>query len=187
MIRKLDANKTFRGLFYGLTISAAIFMLFFLNKPTTFLVTEKYTFSSLKKTNVALAVFVPESSAYQQISNLKIEGSDKFSIKDTGRMQVIMAESPIVGNQTIQVAYSLFLPKGSISWTGNTNFNDVKPQDYIESGNSELIEKSRSITDGKSIKDVRKIYNFVSTWLNWPKGSREGNLSEREIYSLSEH
>jgi hypothetical protein len=130
---------------------------------------------------VGLAVEIPKTMAYLQVSNLKIEGADKFIIRDTARLQVVMMELQVTGEQSIHVSFDLFLRKGVVTWNDRKTAADLSPQQHIESDHPDLIAKSRSIASGRSTRDARKIYDFVSAWLKWPHGNRLGDSSSALI------
>jgi hypothetical protein len=87
-------------------------------------------------------------------------------------LQVVIVEPQEVKDTIIILTYDVYLPKGAISWHGIPTLNDLSPQQFIESDNTELITKSRSIASGQTTEDARKLYDFVSTWLKWPSGDR---------------
>jgi hypothetical protein len=83
--------------------------------------------------------------------------------------------------KTILLSYDVFLPKGTVAWSGNVLPDELYPQIGIESDDPVLIAKSRSITTGKTLQDARKIYDFVSTWLKWPRGNRVNDSSSAKV------
>jgi hypothetical protein len=162
----------FRGGLYSIILVAAAYIIFCIDAPTRYVVTEQYNFNSKEKSKIAIAVLVPQNMTYQQISNLKIEGGEKVTVRDTARVQIVIVGPMEVKDSTVLLSYDVYLPKGSISWPGITTLGDLSPQQGIESDNPELIAKSKSIASGQTMEDARKIYNFVSTWLRWPSGKK---------------
>lgn len=171
-MNKLLSNGLFRGGLYSLTLIIILFI-FIWDAPSRYVVTEQYSFNAKGKSKIALMILVPKTMTYQQISNLKIKGGEKVSIRDTALLQIVTIEPQEVKDSVIIVlSYDVYLPKGQISWQGTTTTDDISPQPEIESNNPELVAKSKLIAGGKTMDDVRKTYNFVSSWLKWPKGPR---------------
>jgi len=176
-MKNILTSSLFRGISYGLILVIFIIAIVFFDSPSRYSISEQYTFSSPVRSRIALAILLPGTQAYQEIKNLKVEEADKFDLRDTAGLQVVSIESTVDKDKTILITFDVLLQKGSLTWKGITTTGDIAPQTGIESDNPELMAKSISITNGQDTRDARMIYDFVSTWLKWPKGNRLGDSS----------
>lgn len=172
LLVKKTIYNLIRGVLYGVILLGMGYIVFFVDPPTSYVITEQYTIKAPEKSKFALSVLVPKTLDYQQVSNLRISGGEKVVIRDTPGLQVVMLELREVKDTVIRISYDVYLPEGEISWAGNVTAGDLSPQQGIESDHPELIAKSKSIASGQTLDDAEKIYKFVSTWLKWPRESR---------------
>jgi len=175
-MKKFIFKPTFRGIFYGLFLGTFVLLIFFVDSPSRYVLTESYIFHSPQQANVAVGILIPKTKPFQFITGLTVEGGELLSIDDTGVVAVALIRAA-VSSTPLTLSYHVYLPKGAISWDAPFEAADLQPGSFIESGAPDIIRRSNELTQEQHNADVRKIFDFVSGWLKWPSGNRVNDSS----------
>jgi len=136
-------------------------------------VTERYTFSADQTgMKINLAVMIPRDNPYQQVNSLEITWDGEVSREVFGEVEVIKLTGKTLQNQAV-LEYDVTLPQGSIEWEAIPKHTDVLPQKVIESSAPMLRSEALKVCSNPSTAGY-DIYQFVSSYLSWPDGTRLG-------------
>lgn len=175
MKKRLFYNRVIRAIIYVVLLEAIIFypVLFgFLGIPVKHRFVEEYKFDVVEPSGIKLAVILPSDGPYQEISDISYDWDGSAELIDYGTAQVLRISGDVEDSVSIKVKYTAKMKTGRIIWDEKISENHIQAENDIESTNSLIINKANSITDGKSTKDVREIYNFVNAHIKWPTGDR---------------
>ena len=135
-------------------------------------IVEEYVLSPQESEGFKLAVLIPKNGPYQEVRNLKIEGIQESEIFDYDNVQVLRFQDKISQDTTVSIKYDVVLKSGNITWDEKIQEEYLKEEPGIEVNDDKILNKANSLVDGNSLDDVKTIYDFVHSHLEWPKGNR---------------
>ena len=175
MKKRFLYNRVIRAIIYVLLLEAIIFypvFFVFLGIPIKHRFVEEYKFKVVEPSQIKLAVILPSDGPYQEISDIVYDWDGSTELIDYGTAQVLRISGDVENSVRIKVKFTAKMKTGRINWDEKILENHIQDENDIESTDRLIMNKANSITDGKSTKDVREIYNFVNEHIKWPTGDR---------------
>lgn len=177
-------NKIIRTIIYAIVlIIILLYPIFFrlLGLPVKYKFVEEYNFKVNEPTGLKMAVILPSDGPYQEITNVDISWEGDTEIIDHGTARVVRISGKLEDSFCIRIKYTAKMKTGRINWDEKVIDKYIQDESGIESTENLIVSKANSIAKGKSIDDIREIYNFVNKHIKWPTGDRIG--SEGDVQS----
>ncbi len=153
------------GIVTLLSLVFAVLSLFWIPGNLHYIVTETYAFTSDEAAQVKLAVLLPTSGHYQDISEPDITWQGVWDIRSDGRLDVALFEVDLEAEGTVHavIQYQVALSQGEARWVGDpVTADDLAPAEEIQSDHAEIIAQAESLTnDGDEQETVRQIFTFT--------------------------
>jgi hypothetical protein len=156
---------------------------FWLPATVRYHVVERYSFrASETDSRIVLGIMLPKTGSYQRVEGLAISWVGTRSSAEEPEVDVLKLSSDVSRGETrvAEISYDVLLWQGRARWEGPVKEWQVRPQKDIESDAPVLVEKATELTRGESRADAYRIYDFASSRLSWPKGSRTGTGEVRQ-------
>lgn len=174
-------NKIIRMIIYAIIlIVILLYPIFFrlLGLPVKHKFVEEYNFKVNEPTGLKMAVILPSDGPYQEITDIDISWEGDTEIIDYDTARVARISGKLEDNLCIRIKYTAKIKTGRINWDEKIIDKYIQEESGIESTENLIISKANSIVKGKSIDDIREIYNFVNKHIKWPTGDKIGSTGD---------
>jgi hypothetical protein len=153
------------------------FLVFFFLVPTTdtYYVTERYTLIAKDvDSEVRLAVMVPKTGPYQEVSNLVLSWAGEQVLTPYAEVDVVQFSGrvPAGRTNTAVLQYDVTLWQGRARWRGPVAESLRLPDKGVESDHPSLVEQARRLALGQGGEDAYRLFAFSADHLSWPRGTR---------------
>jgi len=165
-----------RGIVFLLSLVFAFISLFWIPGELHYVITETYTFASETNTPVYLAVLLPTSGHYQDVSEPDITWEGGWDIRSDGRLEVVLFEVDQEAGETVkaEIQYQVNLFQGQARWVGDPiTSDDLTPTKVIQSDHPDITAKAEELkVEGDARATAKKILNFTFQHLAWTQETR---------------
>lgn len=133
-------------------------------KDNMYQITETYRILSTNSNTTYLSVDLPISYGYQSISNIEVLNADHYFFEQKDGYQTLNAHLQGDGEENIIILnYDISLSKGNINWDDNVNSQYLKPSEFIDSDNKNIVASAKSlIVENDDFKTAKNISEYVS-------------------------
>jgi len=132
-------------------------------------VTETYALQSGCRENEAfLALVVPRSGPYQEVTNLKVTWDGPVERETDGANEIVRLRGPVGPQAMAVVDYDLLLPSSKPLCGGEPCPADLAPASDIECDHPFMVHEARRLATGQTREDVYRIFEFVSRRIGAP-------------------
>lgn len=164
---------------FGALLGGAAFLAGFLWAPASvhYQITERYAFTASEDAQVALAVLLPRSGPYQEVSPPQVTWEGSRQQQAEAGVDVLRLHGSIGadGSAEAAIAYSVRLRQGPARWSGPVEDGDLLPEAEIEADDPAIRSLARELAGGSTPEDALRIHRFVAGYLSWPTGPRFGS------------
>ena len=155
----------------GLLMASIPLHIFIFNPQRTFNITETYRITSAYGAETFLRVTLPTSGAYQEITNLRVEGAIDYEIDYFDGWRELMARVPSSGSEvTMAISYTARLFRNVGAWDGEVLLEYTLPQQFVDSDNEAIIALAAQLRGSNDFQTARNIHDHVYDLISWPSG-----------------
>ena len=148
---------------------------------------ETYSITAEDEGVLHLAVLLPTSGPYQEVSDPEITWPSPWNIDSAGRLDVLRMEADLQGGEIVQaiIQYRVNLSQGKARWFGPLiTPEDLSSTEDIQSDHPDIIAQAQALMENGDLSaSAQNIFNFTARHLHWPREDRlDPDLSALSAY-----
>jgi len=172
MKKKVTIKNIVIGIFAGLLLASIPLYVFFFNPQRTFNITETYRMTSAYGADTFLRVTLPMSGAYQEITNLRVDGAVDYRIDYFDGWRELTAKVPANGHETtVTISYTARLFRNAGTWDGEIRPEYTLPQQFVDSDNESVIQLAAQLRGANDFQTARNIFNHTNRTITTRTGT----------------
>jgi len=161
--KRVTKKEIIIGIVVGLLVASIPIFVFFFNPQRTFNITETYRITSAYGAETFLRVTLPMSGAYQEITNLQVEGAIDYEIDYFDGWRELTARVPASGYEaTVMVSYTARIFRNAGSWDGEVFPEYTLQQQFVDSDNESIIELAMQLRGDNDLQTAQNIFNHTN-------------------------
>jgi len=170
--KRITKRDILIGIVAGLLIASVLLFVFFFNPQRTFTITETYRITSAYGEETFLRVMLPISGAYQEITDLQVEGAIYYEIDYFDGWRELTARVPTSGDEvTVTISYTARLLRNAGTWDGEVLPEYTLPQQFVDSDNESIIRLAAELRGDNELQTARSIFNHTSRTITTRTGT----------------
>jgi transglutaminase-like putative cysteine protease len=170
--KKVTKRNIIIGIIFGLLFACIPLYIFLFNPQRTFNIIETYRITSEYGAETFLRVTLPMSGAYQEITNLQVDGAIDYEIDYFDGWRELTARVPTSGYEvTITISYTARLFRNAGTWDGEVRPEYILPQQFVDSDNESIIELAEQLHGANDFQTARNIFNHTNRTITTRTGT----------------
>jgi len=169
-------KKTLKTLIVAIIVgliggSLPLYVLLF-NPQRTFQIAETYRMTSAYGSQSYLNVVLPLSGAYQEISNLVIDGIEDYTIEYFNGWRELTAKVPPSSSEVVvTITYTVRLFRNASPWEAQVLPEYLLPQQFVDSDNDAIMRLGEELRGDTDFQTARNIFNHTSRTISTRTGT----------------
>lgn len=154
-------------------IATLVCFVFFFNPQRTFTIIETYRITSQSGSETYLNVCLPVSNGYQEITDLRVEGVDDFSVGNYDGWDELTAKIPSSDSEVlVTILYTAKLVRNAKPWDEEVLDSYTEPQQYVDSDNEAIIKLGQQLRGDSDYQTAQNILKHVNKLIRSPSGEQ---------------
>ena len=165
-------------------VSTFLLFIFFLSPQRTFVISESYRITSAVGSESYLQVCLPESNAYQEVSDFTIQGVDNYTMERFDGWCELTVRIPANKPEVlVTITYTVKLKRNVMPWDSEVREAYSQPQQYVDSDNQAVINQATLLRGDNDYQTAQNILVFVHKTMRSPTGPQTNTtqLSASEL------